>query len=54
MFLTSLKDNYGTFDVVEEFVAVEQAIEEAIDPQGSAVVYSLHFDERVVNDWIDE
>ena len=41
-------------DVVEELFEAEEAIEVAIDPHGGAVVYSLHFDEEVVNDWLEE
>ena len=40
-------------DVLEELSVIEEAIEEAVDPQGSAVVYSLYFDEDMVNAWLE-
>ena len=39
-------------DVVEELSVIEEAIEEAVDPHGSAVVYTLHFDEEMVDAWL--
>ena len=41
-------------DVVEEIIAIEESFEAAIDPHGGAVVYSLHFDENLVNAWVQE
>ena len=40
-------------DVLEEIVAVEEAIAAEVDPRGGAVVYSLYFDEGRVNAWLD-
>jgi len=40
-------------DILEEISAIEEAIEEAVDPHGSAVVYSLYFDEDMVNAWLE-
>ena len=40
-------------DILEEISAIEEAIEEAVDPHGSAVVYSFYFDEDMVNAWLE-
>ena len=40
-------------DILGEIGAIEHAVEEAVDPHGGAVVYSLHFDEGLVNAWME-
>ena len=39
-------------DFIHELEVIEQEIEEEIDPRGGAVVYSLHFDEQAVTEYM--